>query len=86
MLDVASATPSMTPMTLVFTPSTFARNNGRMFSTISLDTSMKKLVALTAHTLRGKLRTDAFFSGCGFRPLLRFQGSFKWAFLPIGRS
>jgi hypothetical protein len=34
-----------------------------MFNTISLDISMKKLAALTAHTLRGRLRIEAFFSG-----------------------
>ncbi len=81
MLDVASATPSITPMTLVFTPSTFARNSGRMFITISLETSMKKLVALTAHTLRGRLRTEAFFSGCDFRQVASISGIIQLGFL-----
>jgi hypothetical protein len=46
-----------------FTPSTLARNNGSRLITISLDTSIKKLVTLTAHTLRGNWRTEGLLSG-----------------------
>ena len=53
-------------MTLVFTPSTLARNSGRTLMTISLEMSIKKLVRLTAHTLRGRSRTDAFFTSAWF--------------------
>ena len=53
-------------MTLVFTPSTLARKSGRTLMTISLEMSMKKLVRLTAHTLRGQSRTDAFFTSARF--------------------
>ncbi|NIO70910.1 MAG: hypothetical protein GTN71_18220, partial [Anaerolineae bacterium] len=59
-LAVASAMPSMRPMMLVFTPSTLDRNRGRMLITISLEMSMKKLVRLAAHTLRGSVRQLAF--------------------------
>jgi hypothetical protein len=55
-LAVASEIPSMRPMTLVRTPSTLLRKSGRMLMTISLEMSMKKLVRLTAHTLRGSDR------------------------------
>jgi hypothetical protein len=47
-------------MMLVFTPSTLDRNRDRMLITISLETSMKKLVRLAAHTLRGSVRQSAF--------------------------
>jgi hypothetical protein len=39
------------PIMLVFTPSTEERNKGRIFRTISLEMSMKKLVRLTAQML-----------------------------------
>jgi len=51
-----SATPSIKPMTEVCTPKAFAKNKGRMFVTISLDTSMNKLVKPTAQTFRGRER------------------------------
>jgi hypothetical protein len=44
-------------VTLVRTPSTFARNKGRTLRTISLETSMKKLAKPATHSLRGRLRT-----------------------------
>jgi len=65
-LAVASATPSIKPMMLVVTPSTFARNNERRFSTISLEISMNMLVKPTAQTLRGKSLMEFFFGGCSF--------------------
>ena len=59
-LAVISATPSIRPMMLVLTPSTPERNSGRRLITISLEMSMKKLVRLTAHTLRGSERIERF--------------------------
>ena len=53
MLAVASAIPSIKPIIFVFTPNTLERNRGRILITISLEISMKKLVRLTAQTLRG---------------------------------
>ena len=50
-----SATPSISPMTAVLTPSTLFRNSGSRLTIISLDTSVKKLVTATTHTLRGSL-------------------------------
>jgi len=35
-----------------------ARNNGTKLMTISLETSIRKLAMLTAHTLRGRLLSD----------------------------
>jgi hypothetical protein len=43
---------------LVFTPRTLERKRGRMFRTISLEMSMKKLVRLTAQMLRGRERRE----------------------------
>ena len=40
----------------VSTPSTLDRKRGKMLITISLETSLKKLVRLTAQTLRGSER------------------------------
>jgi hypothetical protein len=68
MLAIASAIPSMTPMILVLTPRTLARNSGRMLMTISLEMSIRKLVRLTAHTLRGSCRRSCngrMLAGCG---------------------
>ena len=47
------------PIMLVLTPSILKRKSGRLLTTVSLETSMKKLVRLTVHTLRGKSRTLA---------------------------
>ena len=58
-LAVASAMPSMTPIKLILTPKTLNRKRGRMLITISLEMSIKKLVRLTAHTLRGRSRRVA---------------------------
>ena len=55
MLAVASATPSMRPMMLVLTPSTLDRKSGRMFSTISLETSMKKAGEANRPDIAGQL-------------------------------
>ena len=55
MLDVASAKPSIKPIVHTRTPSTFARKRGRTFSSISLETSVRKLVPLVAQTLRWSL-------------------------------
>jgi hypothetical protein len=62
MLTTASATPSITPMMLVLTPRTLARKRGRTLMTISLEMSIRKLVRLTAHTLRGRWRMPVFRS------------------------
>ena len=55
MLDVASAKPSIRPIVQMRTPSTLARNRGRTFNSISLETSVRKLVPLVAQTLRWSL-------------------------------
>ena len=52
-LEVDSASPSISPMVAVRAPRTLARKRGRTFSTISLETSVRKLVRLAAQTLRG---------------------------------
>ena len=54
-LAVDSATPSMRPIVAVPTPMTLARKRGNKLVTISLDTSVKKLVALVIQTLRESL-------------------------------
>ncbi len=46
-------------MMLVLTPKTLDKKSGSKLMTISLEVSIKKLVTLTAQTLRGKLRTPA---------------------------
>jgi hypothetical protein len=55
-LAVASAMPSIRPMMPLPTPSTLLRKRGRRLITISLEMSIKKLVRLTAQTLRGSER------------------------------
>jgi hypothetical protein len=45
-------------MTAVLAPSTLARKRGSRLLIISLETSVKKLATLAAHTFRGSLRTD----------------------------
>src|SRR5512133_121047 len=60
-LAVVSATPSISPMTAVRTPSTLARKNGIRLTSISEETSVSNDVIVTTHTLRGKrLRAFSF--------------------------
>ena len=61
-------TNEVEPMTAVRTPSTFERKNGIKLISISEETSVKKDVSVTAHTLRGKLRR--LFCFCMFIPFL----------------
>jgi len=49
-------------MNVVLTPKTLARNKGRMFNTISEETSMRKLVADTAQMLRGSALIEVLCS------------------------
>ena len=42
------------------TPKTLLKNSGKMLTTISLEMSIKKLVRLTAQTLRGSARQPFF--------------------------
>lgn len=53
--------PSIRPIRLVRTPRMLKRNRGNIFITISLEMSIKKLVRLTAHSLRGRLRKPVFW-------------------------
>ena len=46
----------MTPMMLVRTPNTFAKNSGKRCTSISLATSRRKLVRDNAQMLRGRER------------------------------
>src|SRR5439155_10563542 len=46
------------------TPSTLARNSGSRLKIISLETSVRKLVAVTTHTLRGRPRMELELSAC----------------------
>ena len=57
---------------LVLTPSTLDRKRGRMLITISLEMSMKKLVRLTAQTLRGRERSPPFCKVSGFSVIESF--------------
>jgi hypothetical protein len=52
-LAADAATPSMSPISEVRRPRTLARKSGRTLTTISVEMSVRKLVALAAHTLRG---------------------------------
>ncbi len=58
-----AATPSISPMVAVPTPSTFDRKSGSTFWIISLEMSVRKLVALSTQTLRE--RPFAFGSAVG---------------------
>src|SRR6185312_2873145 len=48
-----SATPSIRPIAAVRAPSTLSRYNGRSVVSISLETSVKKLVRVTTQTFLG---------------------------------
>ena len=60
-----------------------AHASGEMLITISLETSMKKLVRLAAHTLRGNVRQVAFDLDSA---VIRLFFSFRYDITPIGRE
>ncbi len=73
-LAVDSASPSTTPTAHVRTPSTFARKSGRTFCSISLETSVRKLVTLATQTLRCRCSDGGSRWG---------DGSGAWAQIPM---
>ena len=66
-LAVVSATPSIRPITAIRTLSTLARNSGRRCTSISLATSLRKLVTERTQTFLGRVRI-LDVRGLPFRP------------------
>jgi hypothetical protein len=66
--EVESATPSMIPMTEYPTPSVPAKKSGRARTTISPDTSLKKLASDTQMTLRGSFSFSCVVLNVVFQP------------------
>src|SRR5665648_560523 len=66
-LAVVSARPSMRPTMAVPAPSTFAKKRGTRLASISDEISVKKEVAVTIQTLRGRLRRGFLAGVSGIR-------------------